>query len=50
MKFVGSGVFRDGDDMAYGVAVLPEGLNDEIDVYHGGESTRAGYLGVSAAA
>jgi hypothetical protein len=36
--------------MADSVAVLAEGLNDQIDVYHGGESTRAGYSGVSAIA
>ena len=35
LEFVSAGVFRDGDDMAYSVAVLAEGLDDEIDVYHG---------------
>ena len=28
-------VFRDGDDGVDTMAMLPEGLNDEIDVYHG---------------
>ena len=35
LEFVSAGVFRDRDDMAYSVAVLAEGLDDEIDVYHG---------------
>jgi hypothetical protein len=35
LEFVFAGVFRDRDDMADSVAVLAEGLNDEIDVYHG---------------
>ena len=35
LEFVSAGVFRDGDDMAYSVAVLAEGVDDEIDVYHG---------------
>ena len=35
LEFVFAGVFRDGDDMADSVAVLPESLNDQIDVYHG---------------
>ena len=29
--------------MAYSVAVLAEGLDDEIDVYHGRESTVAAW-------
>jgi hypothetical protein len=35
LEFVSAGVFRDRDDMADSVAVLAEGLDDEIDVYHG---------------
>jgi hypothetical protein len=35
LEFVSAGVFWDRDDMAYSVAVLAEGLDDEIDVYHG---------------
>jgi hypothetical protein len=35
LEFVCAGVFRDGDDIADSVAVLAEGLNDEIDIYHG---------------
>lgn len=35
LEFVFAGVFRDGDDMADSVAVLAEGLDDEIDIYHG---------------
>jgi hypothetical protein len=35
LEFVFAGVFRDRDDMADSVAVLAEGLDDEIDVYHG---------------
>ena len=34
-ELVFAGVFRDGDDAANTMAVLPEGLDDEIDVYHG---------------
>jgi hypothetical protein len=33
-QLVFPGVFRDGDDAIDTMAVLPEGLNDEIDVYH----------------
>jgi hypothetical protein len=35
LEFVFAGVFRDRDDMADFVAVLAEGLDDQIDVYHG---------------
>ncbi len=35
LEFVLAGIVRDGDDMANSVAVLAEGLDDEIDVYHG---------------
>jgi hypothetical protein len=33
-QLVFAGVFRDGDDALDTMAVLAEGLNDEIDVYH----------------
>jgi len=33
-QLVFAGVIRDGDDAVHTMAVLPEGLNDEIDVYH----------------
>jgi hypothetical protein len=33
-QLVYAGVFRDGDDAVDTMAVLPEGLDDEIDVYH----------------
>jgi hypothetical protein len=36
-------VFRDGDDGVNTMAMLPEGLNDEIDVYHASKSTAAGF-------
>jgi hypothetical protein len=34
-ELVFAGVFRDGDDAVDTMAVLPEGLDDEIGVYHG---------------
>ena len=34
-ELVFAGVFRDGDDVADTMAVLAEGLDDQIDVYHG---------------
>ena len=33
-QLVVPGVVRDGDDAIDTMAVLPEGLDDEIDVYH----------------
>ena len=33
-QLVYAGVFRDGDDAVDTMAVLAEGLDDEIDVYH----------------
>ena len=35
LEFVCASVVRDRDDVADGVAVLAEGLDDQIDVYHG---------------
>jgi hypothetical protein len=35
LEFVFASVFGDGDDMADGVAILPESSEDQIDVYHG---------------
>ena len=32
LKF--SGVFGDGDDALNGMTALPEGLNDEVNIYH----------------
>jgi hypothetical protein len=34
-QLVFAGVFRDGNDAVDTMAVLPESLDDEIDVYHG---------------
>jgi len=33
-QLVGTGVFRDGDNAVNAMAMLPEGLDDQIDVYH----------------
>ena len=34
-ELVDSGVVRDGEDVLGRVAVLPEGCDEKIDVYHG---------------
>jgi hypothetical protein len=46
LEFVFAGVFGDGDNVADGVAVLPESFDDEIDVYHGRESIAVGCVGL----
>jgi hypothetical protein len=42
LEFVSARVFRNGNNMADSMAMLAEGLDDEIDIYHGRESTAAG--------
>jgi len=39
-QLVFSGIIRDRDDSPNAVTVLPEGLNDKVDVYHACKSTR----------
>jgi hypothetical protein len=38
-QLIFTGVFRDGDDSFYAVAVGSEGLDEEIDIYHAEEFT-----------
>jgi hypothetical protein len=38
-QLIFTGVFRDGDDSFYAMAVGSEGLDEEIDIYHAEEFT-----------
>ena len=38
-QLIFAGVFRNGDDASYAVAVGSEGLDEEIDIYHAEEFT-----------
>ena len=43
-EFVFAGVFWDGGDVLDGVALLPERLDEKIDIYHAEEFTAEGFV------